>query len=80
MARGWESKAVEAQQADMNEKSAEPRLMLTPEAKARTRDRENLLLARRRVLQQLEFSKNPRHQKQLRDSVAALDERLKTSE
>jgi hypothetical protein len=77
MARGWESKSVEAQQADAAEKNTAPRAKLSAEAAARQRERENLLLARRRVLQQLEFSKNSRHEKLLNDSLAALDERLK---
>jgi hypothetical protein len=77
VARGWESKSVEAQQAEATEKSSQPRTRLTPEEAARERDRENLELARRRVLQQLESSPNPRHQKLLQDSLADLDQRLR---
>jgi hypothetical protein len=77
VARGWESKSVEAQQAEASDKSVKPRPKLTPEAAARARDRETLLLSRKTVLQQLESSKNPRHQKLLRDALHDLDEKLR---
>jgi hypothetical protein len=76
MARGWESKSVEAQQAEAIEKPGLPRERLTPEAAARSRERENLRLSRQRVLQQLEQSKNPRHRKLLEESLADLDQKL----
>ena len=77
MARGWESKSVEAQQAEATEKAAPARKKLTPEAAARARDRENLLLSRRRVLQQLERVQNPRHRSLLQEELAALDDKLR---
>lgn len=76
MARGWESKSVEAQQADAAEKSRKPRVKLTPEAAARSRERENLRLARRQVLQQLEQAQNPRHRGLLERTLADLDQKL----
>ena len=76
MARGWESKSVEAQQSEAAEKSAQPRVKLSPEAAARTRERENLRLARQRVLQQLEQTQNARHRKLLQDTLADLDRKL----
>jgi hypothetical protein len=77
VARGWESKSVEAQQAEASDKAATPRTRLSPEAAARSRERENLRLSRTRVLQQLESSQNPRHQKLLQEALADLDEKLK---
>jgi hypothetical protein len=77
MARGWESKSVEAQQAEAMDKSAEPRPRLSPEAAARSREREKLRLSRQQVLQQLQASQNPRHRKLLQDALADLDEKLK---
>ena len=77
MARGWESKSVEAQQADANDKSAESRVKLSPEAAARSRERETLRLSRQRVLQQLESSQNPHHRQLLHDELVALDEKLR---
>ncbi len=76
MARGWESKSVEAQQAEASDKSSKPRPRLSAEAAARHRERENLRLSRQRVLQQLESSKNSRLTRLLEDELAALDEKL----
>jgi len=76
MARGWESKSVEEQQSEAAEKSAQPRVKLSPEAAARTRERENLRLARQRILQQLEQAQNARHRKLLQDTLADLDRKL----
>jgi hypothetical protein len=80
MARGWESKSVEAQQAEAIEESGKPRVKLTPEAAARSRERETLRLARHRVVQQLEQSQNPRHRKLLQDTLADLDQKLSSFE
>jgi hypothetical protein len=77
MARGWESKSVEAQQAEASEKPAQLRQPLSTEEAARWREKESLRLARQRVLQQLEASQNPRHRKVLEGSLADLDEKLK---
>jgi hypothetical protein len=78
MARGWESKSVEAQQAEAIEQSSKTRAArLSPEERAQVRRKENLLLARRRLLQQLESSQDERHRSLLRDSLAALDEKLR---
>jgi hypothetical protein len=76
VARGWESKSVEAQQADAADKSAKHRTKLSPAAAARVRDRENLRLARQRVLQQIEAAQNPRHRELLQQALADLDEKL----
>jgi hypothetical protein len=76
MARGWESKSVEAQQAEASEKTSEYRRKMTVEEAATFREKENLRLARQRVLQQLEASQNPRHRKVLQDALAALEEKL----
>jgi hypothetical protein len=76
MARGWESKSVEAQQAEASEESAKLPPPMSPEEATRFREREGLRLARQRVLQQLEASTNPRHRKLLQDSLADLDETL----
>lgn len=76
MARGWESKSVEAQQAEASDKSAKPRPPMSAEEAARFREKENLRLSRQRVLQQLEASTNPRHRQMLEDSLADLDEKL----
>ena len=76
MARGWESKSVEEQQAEANDKSAKLRPAMSADEAARWRERESLRLARQRVLEQLEASQNPRHRKLLEDALADLDEKL----
>jgi hypothetical protein len=77
MARGWESKSVEAQQAEASEKPDHPRARLSPEEAAASRKIESLRLTREAVLQQLKASTNPRHRKLLQDTLSALDEKLK---
>jgi hypothetical protein len=77
MARGWESKSVEAQQAEASDKPAKPRPKMSVEEAARWREKESLRLSRQSVLQQLEVSGNPRHRKLLEDTLADLDAKLK---
>jgi coproporphyrinogen III oxidase-like Fe-S oxidoreductase len=76
MARGWESKSVEAQQAEAGEKSTISRRMLSPEEAERARKMESLRLSRQRVFQELEKSHNPRHRKLLEVELAELEDRL----
>jgi hypothetical protein len=76
MARGWESKSVEAQQSEANEKSNKPRIKLTPEAAARRREQENLRLSRQNVVHQLEKTQNARHRKLLEETLADLEQKL----
>ena len=75
MARGWESKSVEAQMESAEEKPNAGR-PLTPEETARQRERESLRLARARVLQQLEAASEPRYVKLLNDALEDLNKRL----
>lgn len=77
MARGWESKSVEAQQAEAADKKGKSHPMLTQQQAATFRQKEILRLSRQRVLKQLEGSSNPRHRKLLEDSLADLEERLR---
>jgi hypothetical protein len=76
MARGWESKSVEEQQAEASNQPGKERVRMNTEQAATFREMENLRLSRKRVLQQIEASSNPRHRKLLEDSLAALDEKL----
>ena len=79
MARGWESKFVEAQQSEADEPSTR-KLRLTPEQAARHREKEGLRLSYQRVLQQLESCRDPRHRKVLQDALADLDRKRKDTE
>ncbi len=67
---------MEAQQAEADEKSSEQRRKMSPEEATAFREKENLRLARLRVLQQLEKSSNPQHRKLLLDTLAHLDKKL----
>ena len=80
MAREWESKSVEAQQAEAGESPQKPRIKLSAGDAETLRQKEGLRLARQRVLQQLEASTNPRHQQLLQGALADLDEKLKRLE
>ena len=77
MARGWESKSVEAQQAEATAESSKGRTKLTPEAAARARERDLLLLSRKRVLNQLESAGDPRHKHVLQRALMDLDNKIK---
>jgi hypothetical protein len=79
VARGWESKSVEAQQAEASDKSAKHDPPMSAEEAARWREKESLRLARQSVVQQLEASTNPLHRKLLQDSLADLEEKLRTT-
>jgi hypothetical protein len=77
MARGWESKAVEAQQ----DAALEPRgsrAAVTPEAAARASARATLMLARTRALADLQRACAPAHRAMLEQAIADLDDRLAT--
>jgi hypothetical protein len=77
MARGWESKSVEDQQSEAMLAPSKGKRQLNPEELARKREADEVDLARKSVLQQLETAQNPRHRKLLEDALAALDERLR---
>ena len=76
MARGWESKSVEAQQAEVGDKSPILRSRLSPEEAAHRRQTEVLRLSRQRITQQLATVQNPQHRKMLQDALAELDQKL----
>jgi hypothetical protein len=78
MARGWESKSVEAQMEDNRSEPAEGRQSNSPEPALveEKQKKANLLLARRRVVQQLEISGSEKYSEMLRLSLADLDEQI----
>ena len=76
MARGGESKSVEAQQAELAEKKQHHKPRLTPEQAGRQRQLEGLNLSRQRILQQLSVAKDPRHRQILERSLADLDRQI----
>ncbi|MGH9714640.1 MAG: hypothetical protein ACRD5M_15195 [Candidatus Acidiferrales bacterium] len=77
MARGWESKAVEGQVQEFQERdSAGKKRQLTPAQLESRRRRGILLLSRARVQKDLQSTQNPRHKEQLNRALADLDSQL----
>ncbi len=76
MARGWESKSVEEQQAQAISAPKPAKPPLTPAQMASQRRKQSLILSRQRVLQQLEAAQNPRHRDMLQSALADLDMQL----
>ncbi len=77
MARGWESKSVEAQQDEAATRSSAQKPRLTSEAAARLREKENLRLSLQSVLQQLERSRNAHHRALLEQARTDLERKIK---
>jgi hypothetical protein len=75
MARGWESKSIEEQQAEAAT-SPPVKPPLTPAQIASQRQRQGLLLSRQHVLKQLDTAQNPRHREILRSALTDLDKQL----
>jgi hypothetical protein len=76
VARGWESKSVEDQQAQAASTPSPPKTPLTPDQIFSQRQKQGLLLSRQRVLQQLEAALSPRHREMLQSALADLDKQL----
>ena len=77
MARGWESKSVEAQ---IEESISEPSRSETPavstEALQSKSKKKDLMLSRKRMLQQLERSTSERYSELLRRTLADLEAQI----
>jgi len=77
MARGWESKSVDDQQAAAEAAAAEKqRPELSPEERAREDQRAALKLARARAVQDLQTACDTRHRALLEQTIAHLDAEL----
>ena len=81
MARGWESKSIEGQIESARE---ERRLAIEPEThhgnlndEKPSRQKESLLLARTRILKDLQTTENPRYRAFLESSLSAIEQQLK---
>jgi hypothetical protein len=75
MARGWESKSIEAQQEDAA-RGRQRRVALTPEQQTRLERRRTLELARSRARADLARATAPAHRRMLEQAIAALDAQL----
>jgi hypothetical protein len=76
MARGWESKSVEEQQAEAISSRRKSKPSLTLKEIAMQQKKQTLQLSRNYLRQQLEAARNPRHRLQLEAALADLDARL----
>ena len=76
MARGWESKSIEAQQAEASQGEKPSRRRLSAQETELVRKRETLLLQRKLLLQQLQQVSNDRHRAMLEAGLAHVDEQL----
>lgn len=74
MARGWESKSVEAQQDAESRPDRGP--LITPEQRETQQKRSGLELSRRRVLQEIETTRSAVRRASLEQALAFLDEEL----
>jgi len=75
MARGWESKSVEAQQEDRAERKRLG-LGLSPQDLATHDRRQTLELSRARVKADLNRASSPPHRKMLEGAIASLEQEL----
>jgi hypothetical protein len=80
MARGWESKSVEAQidMAEADHTAPTSRQRYTPESLELIRKKETVLLSRTRVVREMESARNPRYKAVLNKALADLDAQLLT--
>jgi len=76
MARGWESKSVEAQQDEASRSVARPQRPLTPEERERGQRRQTIELARRKAAADLARARTPAHRSLLERAIRDLDGQL----
>ncbi len=77
MARGWESKSVEAQQDEVNQRLTAPKPRLKEEDKERIRARERLRLSLESVRQQFERSSDERYRAVLKRAAEDLEKQIR---
>jgi len=75
MARGWESKSVEDQQADREREGPAP-APVSPAEAARIARRRTLEMARVRAVEDLSVARMPAHRAMLEAAIAAIDAQL----
>ncbi|HET7186465.1 MAG: hypothetical protein ACXVZR_06040 [Terriglobales bacterium] len=76
MARGWESKAVEAQIEEKERNTVEPVKTRTADQVQHIIEKRNLELARAKVTHELASSQNPRYTQMLQQSLSELDKKI----
>jgi hypothetical protein len=77
MARGWESKSVEAQMENAKEgQPPGPKAPLTDGEKKDRRERDSLKLSRAYIVHQIEASTNERYTESLKQALGEIDQKL----
>ena len=76
MARGWESKSVEAQQQDARADTRNPGAPISGAERAAIQRRRTLELARARTLADLQRSTSPVHRAMLEQALRAIEEQI----
>lgn len=76
MARGFESKSVESQQADREAAQKPAGSRLSPADAAQVARRRTLEMARARAVQDLQAAQVPAHRSMLETAIAALDAQI----
>jgi hypothetical protein len=77
MARGWESKSVEGQQAEALGPKQHTGKRLSPEQQALRRQIDGLKLSRKNILHHLESATHARHREMLEESLAELERQIR---
>ena len=81
MARGWESKSVEAQMENAKDGATQgSKPPLTDGEKKARHERDSLKLSRAYIVHQIEASTNERYTKSLQQALSEIDEKLATLE
>jgi hypothetical protein len=76
MARGWESKSVEAQQEDAASERTLKKPRLTRQQADRLREKESLQLSLKNVVRQLEDSSSSKHRDVLERAKSDLERKI----
>jgi hypothetical protein len=77
VARGWESKSVEAQIEEGDQRPPEENpAIATAQARQRNQKIESLRLSRSRILQQLEQARHPAHREVLMKGLKSIEKDL----
>jgi len=76
MARGWESKSVEAQQEEARQLPAEKRRPLTQAEAAKQRELEGLKLSQHRIAQELAAARDARRRSMLENALHDMQQKI----
>jgi hypothetical protein len=80
MARGWESKSVEQQQEELKDRNRPTGLRLLPAQQKLIREREGLLLVRKRLTERLQATTHARRRQMLEQDLAEIEKQLSSFE